>query len=113
MPNYLGGKNYQAAKNCFELRDRLAHGKTTQESIVVEIADDSDCDRVANEIIAIKSIPFQQISHQLLKMFIDTAREIEKDIEANGFYPQPEGNLSNKKVKLSECPLSVSGIRVW
>ena len=113
LPNYLGSKEYQVAKKCFELRDLLAHGKTKNEKLVLKLPKESDKDSIFNRMVALDSKPFREASYDLLKLFIETTRSIEKDIEKNGFYPNQEHIEQELRSKLCECPLSVSGIRSW
>ena len=113
LPNYMGCSTYQIATSCFVMRDNLAHGKTIQETISLELPSEISSDNTATEIISIKSASFRDLNIDILKKFINVAKNIERDIEENGFYPQPEGTPENKKSKLQECPLSTSGVRVW
>lgn len=113
LPNYLGSKPYQNAKKCFELRDMLAHGKTNDETLVIELPEESDKDFIFKHMMALNSKPFREASYDLLKLFVETARIIEKDIENIGFYPEKTHGKEKAKSKLSECPLGVSGIRSW
>lgn len=113
LPNYLGGKEYQIAKNCFELRDLLAHGKTKSETLVVQLPKETDDNSIFNHMLSLDSKPFREASYDLLKQFVETARTIEKDIEANGFYPKQDYIEKELRSKLCECPLSVSGVRSW
>ena len=41
LPDYLGTREYQNAKKCFDLRDLLAHGKTIEETIIIKMPDDN------------------------------------------------------------------------
>jgi hypothetical protein len=113
LPNYLGSKEYQNAKKCFDLRDMLAHGKTLEETIVVELPEGIDNDEIVREIVSIGSEPHREANYKLLKAFIETALKIEKDIEGSGFYPNQSHIAEEDRSKLSECPLSVSGTFAW
>lgn len=113
LPDYLGSTEYQVAKQCFELRDFLAHGKTKSETIVVELPTGSDSHSIFNHMIALSSKPFREASNELLQLFIKTTRKIEMDIENNGFYPHQEHIEERLREKLCECPLRVSGVRSW
>ena len=113
LPDYLGSKTYQIAKTCFTLRDNLAHGKTTHETVHLELPDGINDDEAAIEVISLKSISFQKLSVNALKTFIETAKIIEKDIEGHGFYPENMNNVERQNKKLSESPLGTSGTRLW
>lgn len=113
LPNYLGVKEYQNAKKCFELRDLLAHGKTIEETIVIDLPDSIGGDEVVREITSIGSRPHREANYNALKAFIETAIKIEKDIQENGFYPNQTHLPEEDREKLSECPLSVSGTYEW
>ncbi len=40
LPDYLGTKTYQLAKQCFEIRDIFAHGKTNDENLELDVSED-------------------------------------------------------------------------
>jgi hypothetical protein len=113
LPNYLGGKEYQLANKCFELRDLLAHGKTTSETVTVDIPLTMDKESILHNVLSIKSLPFREVSYDILELFVENTRKIEKDIEANGYYPNQDHIPENIREHLCECPLSVSGVRTW
>lgn len=113
LPRYLGTNEYQVAKNCFYLRDLLAHGKTNSETLVVDLPKDLGGQSVFNHMMALDSKPFRDASYELLKSFVETTRKIEKDIETNGFYPNQEHIDPAMQENLCECPLNVTGIRSW
>jgi hypothetical protein len=113
LPDYLGLKEYQNAKKCFELRDLLAHGKTIEESIVIDFPESISGIEVVHEITSIGSKPHRDANYKVLNAFIETAKKIEKDIEENGFYPNQTHLQEEDREKLSECPLSVSGTYAW
>jgi len=113
LPNYLGAKEYQVAKRCFDLRDMLAHGKTLNENLTIELPKDTDSQSIFQRMLSVDSKPFREVSYELLKLFVDTSRKIEKDIEQSGFYPNQEHISQELRKKLCECPLSVSGVRTW
>lgn len=46
-----------------------------------------------------------------LNEFIEIARQIERDIEDHGFYPDQDHIPQEQRRKLQECPLEVSGLR--
>jgi len=108
LPDYLGSKEYQCAEACFKLRDMLAHGKTVNETVKIKLPPDADNDTITLAALAINSEPFRESSYKLLELFINTTRQIEKNIEEHGFYPTPR-----EREKLCECPLSCAGIRSW
>lgn len=113
LPNYLGSKEYQVVKHCFELRDMLAHGKTISENLIVDIPQDLDGQSIFSHMISLESRPFREASYELLRLFIETARKIERDIETYGVYPNQEHIEQCLRENLCESPLSVSGIRSW
>ncbi|MCG9788501.1 hypothetical protein L1D61_15120 [Vibrio mediterranei] len=113
LPNYLGSKNYQLAKKCFEMRDAFAHGKTVMESVDVELPDDFDNEETVRQMTSIPSASFRNTNYLLFKSFVAAAREIERDIQANGFYPDTVNHPLYEPQHLRECPLNVTGIRMW
>ncbi|OAJ93106.1 hypothetical protein [Vibrio bivalvicida] len=113
LPNYLGSKNYQLAKQCFEMRDAFAHGKTVMESVEVELPELTDDEALAMHMCAISSAPFRNSTFQIFESFVKVAREIEHDIQKNGFYPDTMDHPLYAPQPLRECPLSVIGMRVW
>ena len=113
LPNYLGTKVYQTANNCFVLRDLLAHGKTIEETIIIDVPDDIGRDKVVHKVTSIRSKAHRNTNCEVLETFIETAKNIEKDIQDNGFYPNQTHLPKKDREKLLECPLSVSGIHTW
>ena len=113
LPRYLGSKEYQNAKKCFDIRDILAHGKTIEDEIVVDIPENAESHDVVRTITSIGSKPHRDANYKMLIAFIETARKIEKDIEENGFYPNQSHLPKKDRSKLLECPLSVSGTYKW
>ena len=91
----------------------LAHGKTMNEPLTIKFPKDTSRESIHKHMTSIKSKPFREASYELLKLFVDTARKIEKDIEKNGFYPNQDCVNVNLRERLCEGPLSVTGIRSW
>ena len=113
LPNYLGSKEYQNAKACFELRDMFAHGKTKDEIITIELEESITDDEEVTHIMQISAEQFRKVNLELLQLFVDTARTIQKDIESNGFYPNQSHVPVDLRSRLCEMPLSTSGVRSW
>ncbi|MEZ9342220.1 hypothetical protein AB4165_06510 [Vibrio cyclitrophicus] len=113
LPNYLGSKNYQLAKRCFEMRDAFAHGKTVMESVEVDPPELINDEAIAMQMCSISSAPFRNSNFQVFESFIKAAREIERDIQKNGFYPDTVDHPQYDPQPLRECPLSVTGLREW
>ncbi len=113
LPNYLGPETYQKAKLCFQLRDQLAYDKTKEETLNWELPDGLSNQEVVFQITSISGEPIRKIGTELLDEYISVAKQIEIDIQENGYYPK-QGDLPQpSKQKLLECPLSNSGIRMW
>ncbi len=113
LPDYIGSKTYQKANECFKLRDKLAHGKTVEEDVVVTLPEDiSHADAVLH-ITSLPTEPIRNVNIKLLDDYIMTAREIEKDIQENGYYPNQEHLPKESREKLLESPLDVSGVSIW
>jgi len=113
LPNYLGRTTYQKARSCFQLRDQLAHGKTEEETLNIELPHDLQNEDVVRHITSIPIEPVREISLELLDEYISVAQQIEKDIQDNGFYPNQEHLPQSSREKLLECPLSSSGGYSW
>lgn len=111
LPFYLGGNEYRLAKQCFNLRDLLAHGKTKNETTDLNLPDELDDRSKLAHMLEVKTEPFRCANYTLLEKFIDATRKIEKDIEEHGYYPNQEHIEESLREKLQEAPLSVSGIR--
>tara|TARA_R110001632_G_scaffold60284_2_gene146242 strand:+ start:9170 stop:9769 length:600 start_codon:yes stop_codon:yes gene_type:complete len=110
---YLSAKTYQQAKYCFELRDGFAHGKTIEETLDVDIHDANHPHEIVCRAVSLQTQAFRKIDYNLFKQFVNVARQIENDIQNNGFYPETENLPLEFRGKLCECPLSSSGIRTW
>ncbi len=113
LPGYLGSSTYQQAAECFYLRDNLAHGKTTKARTTVDVPEKLSGDEITYRVVSIKSKPFLDLDIKMLRKYIQTAQQIESDIQDNGFYPGQEDIPLDEREKLNECPLSVTGIRTW
>ena len=113
LPCYLGSTEYQNAKYCFKLRDLLAHGKTKSETLEFKLPKGTHKKAIFNQMTSLPSEAFREANYVLLKKFVKTARDIEKDIESNGFYPNQEHIEIKLRSKLCERPLSCSGVRCW
>lgn len=113
LKGYLGTTNYHNAQRCFVMRDAFAHGKTLMESAEVELSDFLDGEEAALQIATLKTASFRAPTFDLFELFIKSARQIERDIQANGFYPNTSGHPNYQPQPLRECPLSVTGIRMW
>ncbi|QPK04261.1 hypothetical protein [Vibrio kanaloae] len=111
LPSYLGGNEYRLAKQCFYLRDLLAHGKTKHETVDLDLPDGLDDRAKLAHMLKVRTEPFRCANYQLLKTFIEATRKIEKDIEENGYYPNQDHIEACLREKLQEAPLSVSGVR--
>ena len=104
LPDYLGTREYQNAKKCFDLRDLLAHGKTIEETIIIKMPDDISRDEVVHAVTSIRSKSHRNTSCEVLKVFIDTARKIERDIQMNGYYPN-QLDLPKEQIPISHTIL--------
>lgn len=113
LPGYLGTTTYQHARKCFDIRDKIAHGKTSSETTKIPISNDITHEKLVYKITSISPKAFEEMDLQRLKLYLDTAKKIQADIESNGFYPKQEHIPKEQREKLSECPLEVSGIREW
>lgn len=111
LNTYLGTKTFQTMDSCLKLRDRFAHGKTTDETFTTEIPPElsrkEDCHQVLNAITPLE----QDCNERSLQLFIDTIQQVETDIESNGKYPTDHPYRPGEQ--LLECPLSITGVRTW
>lgn len=112
LPCYLGTKNYQNADDCFKLRDKIVHGKTTNEEKIIDMQSETNEESIS-DILRIRPDFFYEINIETLEKYIDTARNIQDDIENNGFYPDKIDPITGEKEKLGELPLSNSGVYEW
>ncbi|EMI4304124.1 hypothetical protein V6457_004377 [Vibrio vulnificus] len=113
LDNYLSTKTYQTAKRCFELRDELAHGKTTEDTLEVDVNNANHAHEVVRKEVSRQTQTFREIDFSLFKQFVDVARDIETDIQNSGFYPDTENFPLEYRRKLREYPLNSSGTREW
>jgi hypothetical protein len=111
LPNYLGTKNYQVAKECFKIRDTFAHGKTKDETLEFTVSDDIPHQqrlvKAALEPTSIESVA----TIENLDKYIEIARKIEEDIQEHGYRPDQDDIPEEEREKLFDSPLSISGIR--
>lgn len=111
LPEYTKKDPYLIILRCIHLRDRFAHGKTTDEIFTTQIqaglSGQEECHQVLNALTQIE----QECNEMHLQLFIDAILQVEKDIETNGKYPADHPNRPGEQ--LLECPLSVTGVRMW
>lgn len=110
LNDYLGTKNYQIAEKCFKSRDDIVHGKTTDEEGGVDLNNE---EKKLEDVLSTKPDYISEINIENLEKYINTARNIESDIEENGYYPDKVNPETGEKEKLMELPLSNSGVYVW
>ncbi|MFL1916939.1 hypothetical protein ACJW8B_16310 [Plesiomonas shigelloides] len=103
MFGYQGLPTYQTIEKCFELRDRLAHGKTIDDNIEIELPNDMSEFEVTSHIISTPSSAIRDISLNKLKQWIDIARKIQDDFD-KAIGNNAAGN---------SYPLEVTGLRSW
>ena len=114
LPHYLGTTEYQVAQKSFELRDLLAHGKTTTENLpILPSQPEPESQFIIQDIVKLASTPFREATPQLLHAFIENVKKVESDIQQNGFYPNQDDLPDKYREHLCESPLRYSGIRTW
>lgn len=111
LPHYLGSTNYQIAHRCFDVRDLFAHGKTNEENLELSVSPKVSPKELVREVMSLPTSMERLISIQDLDKYIETARKIEDDIQEHGYYPNQEHLPQEQRIKLSDYPLGVGGIR--
>lgn len=91
LPFYLGNKPYQTLRRCFFTRDALAHGHTDDEvgELCTEHTDSET--ELLRKVLTVPRGQEKNATVESLKSAIDALRQFQNDIEANGYYPSPEG----------------------
>lgn len=110
MPGFLGTSTYQIIKECFDLRDRLAHGRSYTEMIGVEVKESDTAETLVHQVLSAPSGLQVEATVSRLEAYISAASETQRQIENNGVYPS-WSNQSGQK--LCEMPLSLQGMRMW
>ena len=107
LSNYLGSTTYQLAKECFEIRDTFAHGKTKDETLELNVSDDISKKEFILEMVSVPTSMESWATITNLDKYIEIAQQIQDDIEENGYYPDQEDIPEEEKQKLLERPLTV------
>ena len=113
LTDYLGCGPYQTVSKCFNLRDVVAHGHTVEESDDVSVDEELDHTEVAREILFAPVGPEKTATITALEESLEALKAVEEDIESHGYYPDQEGPDGEGGEHLCECPLSVTGARIW
>lgn len=111
LSNYLGSNTYQAADQCFEIRDTFAHGKTNDETLELKVSDDISHDERVRRVISAPTSMESWATIENLDKYIGIAQKIEEDIQEHGYYPDQDNIPEEEREKLLECPLSNMGVR--
>lgn len=110
IPSFLGTSEYQKIKECFDIRDRLAHGRSYTERIGVEVGESDTAEDLMNQVLSAPSGVEIDAKISRLEAYISAAKEIQTQIEKNGVYPSWS---SQSGQALCEMPLDLQGMRVW
>jgi hypothetical protein len=113
LAGYLGRTPYQTLNECLELRDDIAHGSTSDETVVIEVDGTVPQESLFSEILFAPLGLASRATSEKLREFIDALAKIQLDIEDNGYYPESRTPPGQQREKLCEQPLSVSGQRTW
>lgn len=105
LPCYFGTTNYQAADECFKIRDTFAHGKTNDETLELKVSDDISHEERIRQVISAPTSMESWATIENLDKYIETAQKIQYDIQDH--IPEKE------REKLLECPLNVMGVRAF
>lgn len=109
--HYCGSRTYQLAKECFEIRDSFAHGKTKEETLKINVPDDISHDELARKVVFGSTSMESVATIEKLDKYIKIAHEIEDDIQEHGYYPNQNHLPEEEREKLIECPLNGTGVR--
>lgn len=110
LPKYLGTTTYQGAYECFEIRDRFAHGKTNDETLKVSVPHDISFEEKAVKVVSEPTSMESVATIENLDKYIEIAQKIEEDIQEHGYYPDQDHIPEEEREKLLECPLNVTGV---
>ncbi|MGL6340795.1 MAG: hypothetical protein ACRC80_16840, partial [Waterburya sp.] len=102
LPCYFGTTNYQAADECFKIRDNFAHGKTKDETLKVNVPRDIPRQEQVQKVVFAPTSMESWATIKNLDKYIETAQKIQYDIQDH--IPEKE------REKLLECPLNVMGV---
>ncbi|MFM2315371.1 MAG: hypothetical protein RLZZ04_4649 [Cyanobacteriota bacterium] len=111
LPNYLGTRNYQVAKECFKIRDSFAHGKTNDETLELTVSGDISHKERVRQVVDLSTSMESLATIENLDKYIEIAQKIEEDIQEHGYYRDQDHIPEEERKKLLECPLSNMGIR--
>lgn len=113
LTNYLGSTTYQTIKECFDIRDNIAHGYSSDEPFQIPIDTNIEIEKNINHVMSEPLGIENKITIQNLEKFMKAAEQIQKDIERCGYYPNQEYLPLEQRLKLTECALTLGGSRTW
>lgn len=85
IPNIRGHRDYQIIKECFSIRDSIAHGDAYESSFELSLFHAKDGDELVREVLGVHSEQFRKITYEALVKGIDVAKRIDNLICEQGY----------------------------
>lgn len=86
IKNLLGSRDYQICAACLSIRDGIAHGDTYESLFEHSSSHPDDSPEQLNEILAVQSAQFREISPQTLRKGIEAAKHLDEHICDNALH---------------------------
>jgi hypothetical protein len=111
LTNYLGTTTYQLTKECFQIRDTFAHGKTNNETLKLNVSENISREELIYKAVSKPTSIENVATIENLDKYIEIALKIEEDIQEHGYYPDQDHIPEKEREKLRECPLEATGVK--
>lgn len=111
IKNYLGSRDYQIVKTCFDARDSIAHGDFFESSFEFTPTVADEHNMFAEEILTQSSEQFRKITLEILEKGIIAAKRIDEYIYDNGY--KVDEDIELEFMPKLQPAFGVSGIYTW
>ena len=112
MPNITGQRDYQLLRNCFIVRDSIAHGDAYESSFEHSLPHTKSGDELTREVLGVHSEQFRAITHDALAKGIKAAKSIDALICDQGYPLSQEDRDVEFRTHLMQA-FGVTGLSTW
>lgn len=112
MPNIRGHRDYQIVRECFLIRDSIAHGDTYESSFEHSLPHAPCGDELIRDVLRVHSEQFRTITYERLVKGIEAAKRIDGLICDQG-YPLNQKDYDCELRTHLKPAFGVTGISMW
>jgi hypothetical protein len=112
MPNIRGDRDYQIVRECFSIRDSIAHGDAYESSFEHSLPHAKIGDELTREVLGVHSEQFRAITYDALVKGIEAAKRIDALICDQG-YPLSQKDYDDEYRTPLMPAFGVSGVSTW